>query len=307
MQLKFLDSTDSVNSFRVNIQDQLTLAGLLLQLKGTNDTGQTVEADDVGRMKVAIRGTDVIDIDASFLYKINDLVLGTSRQDSNTAGAFTLHYLIPFRFADNNVFFVNADDQMEFSINFKAGYDTAVASHTASLFGVVETGVQMYTPYIRQLSENLAASQEKNIGVNFENIDSIWVTDLVSNVHTFASSNMSKFGVEIGGVSSEATVNELIDFTSLLASHESATQPVIAQLYAGRGEVSSRLHDQAIVRAIGGSGGTSIPQVAVFARRFTPIKAGRTQSLNSARLAEISKRKANAGFTDTLRIMQSMK
>jgi hypothetical protein len=263
--IKKIHEVQTVSAFRAEIRTSESFSHIALQFTGTNDTAQTLTLGNIGRIVVEKNGVQIVSANYDYLHSLNQIMGGTPRFDSATAGAVSTFLLIPRRFNDDNVETVTPADQYSISCTFNAAVDTAIAGNLTVRVGIVpERGVQKYDLGITQFTESVAASSTPVFEYSKPNIIMVLGSDLVSAVLTTASSNISTLAVNMDDFhSSHWPWTGWTGFTS--AEFEIEAAFVLATvLWESTGDITSRLFDRVQVEVNNGSGGTATPEFLVL-------------------------------------------
>lgn len=101
-----------------------------IRFSGTADTAQTLAAADFGEIYLQ-RGKKEIQLTTAFLADVGNQYGGYLEQVSNTAGAFSFAFFIPYYLPElpKNALYVGPEDNVIIGVNFGSGMATKIGSN----------------------------------------------------------------------------------------------------------------------------------------------------------------------------------
>lgn len=133
-QLRFLGSGSCKGSARVSIDlPIMRTIYLMLVIKGTTDTAQTLDEADVGRIRIQRGGRQIIGETFEFFFDLSNLMGGYPHKTAPTAGASRLVAMIPFYLLGaRNALDVRSKEEVDVYLDFNATLDTRFGANAGT-------------------------------------------------------------------------------------------------------------------------------------------------------------------------------
>lgn len=304
---RLIATTDSETYLLKVVEDSFPARGFYIRWTGTN-SATAVAVADLGRLRAWWQQKPVWDIRLDFLSALGNVIGGNPRILSTASGAMDFDIYIPCGWGDDNILDVKAGDKFTIEWVPDPNYATRLASgNDVRIYADVEEGLQSYVLTLKQVSENLNASQDKPLGLTFENVVAIFGSDIVSSVLTLVSSPLNQIGLNLGRYSGQARVLDLSGYTNNVRNLESNTN-LIAELYSAQvGDLAnvSKLQDSFTLLFQNGSGGAATPQVFVVGALHTADRLQETVDRNLQQIQERFDLKRGRNWLQSARLIKT--
>lgn len=301
--MKLIEADTNLTRFLCNIDTALSVSAFFFRLSGTNDTGQTLTKDNIGRVKYRVRNTTLVDASFSFLHHMGNILFGALPAVSTIADAFEFGIVIPRFWNDNNVEFIEKEDNAVFEITFDSAFDTAVASGLIELYAIEAEGIQSYNMKLIQHGESYGGAGTFPETYSQENILQGFFSDLVNDVTTLNTTTIGRVSFSLGDQKGEGSVGAFLSWTNIIDKLETAID-LAADLVAAEGDITARLNDKLDVSWEVTA--ASYPQILLLSALFNPNKLKLTQNLYRHRLYRKVQEAQIKEKTRTLEVIKSM-
>ena len=156
-------------------------AALLLILKGTTDTGQTLALSEIGRIRIQRGGREIQNEDWEFYHEYSDLKTGWPNSTLPTAGATRVAILVPFAAAGlPNSLDVMSKEEVDLFLDFESGLDTEFGSNacTYEVYGIhAPTQPEVYELHVEQQDQAATAAGRVIDKLSGRNIAALYLKD----------------------------------------------------------------------------------------------------------------------------------
>lgn len=279
--MKLLKADTDTAQFVCNIQSAMSLIGFFFRLTGTNPV-TPLTLDDVGRLRYRIRNTAFCDASFAYLHHYGDAQHGVLPNVSTASGAMEFGVWIPRSFGDDNVEFVEANDNAVFNIVFGANV-AAQTSFMAELHAVEGEGVNSYNLRIMQYGYSHGGAGVFPCPISEDNILQAWISDIVGGETTLTGSGIDRVSWQLGNRSGEASIGAQSAYTNFKGRIETA-QALIAKIAEGEGDITARLNDQ--IHLSVNTSASALTQVLLLSAMFNPEKMNITKRLYVHRIGK---------------------
>lgn len=303
MGLKRLSSNSNLAQQIFTFEEEIQVKGFAMRLADATQVGQLLPWE-IGRMVYTKNGHTLVDVGSDALMALGNLMGGYSENESGNGAVLENWIYIPRRFKnDNNVELIKPSDKAQIRITF--GSDVAVAMAAATenieIYADMEDGIQKYELEILQVSATIGGTGNTPFAVQANNILMIVVSDVVSNILTFASSNITQITLDIGGRHHDMSVPALLSDTQYHHRVETETE-LVGVIYDTQGTISGKLHDEARLKFT--TSGSANPQVITLGAKFNNARTKESTKIEINKVRAAIARKAERGDTDTIQAVQ---
>ena len=124
------------------------LLGLFIRYSGTNAALKDMTLAKLGKIRVNLKGTDIINTDINFFSLLNNLHWGVAEFSNVQAGAFSASVYIPFHapFDNFNGVPFTKEDSGFFELSFPALTATEIVSGVVEIYYITAQTVSKYIP-----------------------------------------------------------------------------------------------------------------------------------------------------------------
>lgn len=214
---------------------------LVLIVKGTTDTGQTLTKNDIGRIRVEYEGEELQGRDFAFYHDYTDLMGGhPAAATGSVASPERILAAVPFAHPGYpNTLDVERPDQAVYYLDFDSILDTRFGSNDASyeLYGLELPEIPMtYQLLVRQQDIEAAAAGRPDRTLRLGNVGSLYLRDpssVVGNVQVTVDGDLV-----VNNIDSEF----LLDVTNLERRIESSGQDLKEVLIAEGASIEETLN-----------------------------------------------------------------
>lgn len=302
MLLRTLSEDTSLAQIIVPIRETVSFKGFVIQMEGTSDTGKTLAIEDVGRIRYEKNGQTIIDADFDYLMHLMDILGGAPLVSCAEAGDTFLQLYITRRFFDDNVETVVPSDNANLTIQFKAQFDTEMASCTTRTAVDVESGTQKYNLKILQHTDTIAGAGNRPKTINADNILMTLISDNTPATLTLTGSNITRIHSVNGPINGGCDLEMALWNTCGQFNLEVDTFAGAAVIYAAAGDITSRLSDSTDLTIT--TDGAATPEILVLSADFDLPRYNATISAQGKRFDGIKQHKIDTGKGATVGAVQ---
>ncbi len=272
--------------------------GLFVRFSGTNNTGYTLSAADIGNFKLTLNGEQIMFISSDFLADLNNQWFGYQEASSTSGGSFAFSFIVPFyRPGFPSGLHVKPDDELYLALQVGGNVSSYVANWKIEVDTLPTNEPEKYILRILQANETVGGAVTYKKRIPNENVFELFLK----------GSNVSKVQIERDGeLVYSSSYNNLIAESSLRNRVESSTVNY-ADLVLGD-QVSDMLSDQVDVEFTTTASDTVYIQYISFAfdnerkrqsfnlrqneveKRIAPIKAKRPREIEVVRSPELEQK-----------------
>jgi len=301
--MKLIEADTNLTRFLCNIDTALSVSAFFFRVSGTNDAGETLTKGNIGRVKYRVRNTTLVDASFEMLHHMGNILFGALPAVSTIADAFEFGIVIPRFWNDNNVEFIEKEDNAVFEITFDSAFDSAVASGLVELYAIEAEGIQSYNMKLIQHGESYGGAGTFPETYSQENILQAFFSDLVGGVNTLNTTTIGRVAFALGDQKGEGSVGAFLSWTNIIDKLETAID-LCADLVAAEGDITARLNDKLDVSWEVTA--ASYPQILMLSALFNPNKLKLTQNLYRHRLYRKLQEAQIKEKTRTLEVIKSM-
>lgn len=215
---------------------------LMLVIKGTTDTAQTLDEADVGRIRIQRAGDQIIGETFEFFFDLANLLGGYPHKTAPTAGASRLTAFIPFYFPGiRNALDIRDKEEVDVYLDFDATLDTRFGANagTYELYAAVAPGIpERYELRIEEQDVVAVGSGRYDQNLNGDNIGAVYFRD--------PSSVVNKIQVSVDDEVAVDNIDDaaLLDQTTFERTVESAAGGLIEVNNAPGGSIAETRNKQ---------------------------------------------------------------
>jgi hypothetical protein len=167
---------NALNAFQENIQPG-RVAGLLLYFNGTNKSGITADADDLGNIVIKRNGETIVNRPAGVFADMGNIRAGSNLFSSTEGGAFVASVFIPFyALGLEQAMKITGPSELNFDYQPKADTATNFSAMTLSVYSVVSFKQERYQYFILGEDQTPAAAvTARPYQLNRDNVTEIYL------------------------------------------------------------------------------------------------------------------------------------
>lgn len=209
---------------------------LMLTVKGTTDTAQTLDEADIGRIRIQRDGDQVQGEDFEFYFDLANLLGGYPHKTAPTAGASRITAFIPFYFPGiRNALDVRDKEEVDVYLDFSGTLDTRFGANSATyqLHAAVAPGIpERYELRVEEQDVVASGAGRYDQNLNGNNIGAIFFRD--------PSSVVDKLQVQVDDEVAVDNIDDaaLLDQTTFERNVESAAGGLIEVNNAPGGSIA---------------------------------------------------------------------
>lgn len=200
-------------------------AALLLILKGTTDTAQTLAVSEIGRVRVQRGGREIQNEDWEFYYDYSDLKTGWPNATLATAGATRVAVLVPFAAAGlPNSLDVMSKEEVDVFLDFDSTLDTRFGANacTYEVYGIhAPTQAEVYELHVEQQDQAASAAGRVIDKLSGRNVAALYLKDGGSVVTS------TTIAVDDRVIVNEIDDDTLLDLTNMVNRKEATGNTLI--------------------------------------------------------------------------------
>lgn len=292
--MKLLHSDDELTFFHHKIDSPISYSAFFLYVTGTNQAGDHVTADQLGRVTFNARNEQLIDVDFDVLQALTDAIGGHAIATSANGAPFEFGAIIPRSFIDDNVEFMDKVDNAIFRMNMTVTSTQAV-NMLVELYAVPDEGLNAYNLKIIQNSASYAgAGTFKEDQSDVENLAAVFLADKQGGTLQDITTNIDRIKYRIGDKDGDMSTGAALAATRAFGQIEAAAFVELGKIYSAEvGDLNGRLDDAIEITL--DTNGASTPQFLMLGMNFNPNKVVETAQRLENRFSGIVARKTAQG------------
>lgn len=217
-RLKLIRNIDSLDGEVQFNTEPGRIEGLLVLAEGTNASGQTGAASDVGRFIIERNGDQTHNRTFDVFQNIGDIRAGTNLATSTSASTFRMSCFIPF-FEVGFPNALNITGPSELNVRFQpaAGQSTTFDSLNVKVYAQIVDHGEAYQYYMLGNDLNLSGATQKVEPLNRQNISSLYLSDPdteLNKVQLEASEQIAVSNIDFNALQAYTIYNNRIEDAS---------------------------------------------------------------------------------------------
>jgi len=299
-----MDFIDSDNALVVSHSSRVpegSYKGFVVRVSGTNGGGATALTTDLGRVRLAFNGEDIINTDMDILHTLNNWLFGFPEETSGAGAAFGFTFVLPVGLpkAPNNVL-VTRSDQCFVNFTFALA-GVAVAAPTAaiySLYGIKSDGVQTHFLKLHQYTEQPTGAATFRTKLPVQNIYGVLI-------RTSAAANMDRVTIIIDGmIKYDAAWADAVAYSNIIHNVEAAEGDLFLPLALSNTPTEVLSDDVEVQITV--TGAATVDLFSLY-YRFTPEKLTASTAFLAADVGRRIQKKAATGQDDDVAITRILR